>query len=67
MAEKENKSFFEKYMAISNIFSIGLLGFAILTASNTLAMASAIDITSNAIISKEYRSWKDRKGKAKKK
>lgn len=65
MAEK-NKSLVEKYFAFSNIFSIGLLGFAIITASNTLAMAAAIDITSNAIISKEYRSWKARKANAKK-
>ena len=57
----EKQSWFEKYMKFSNIFSIGLLGFAIITASNTLAMASAIDITSNAIISKEYKSWKKRR------
>jgi len=65
MAEKD-KTFFEKYLDFSNILSFGILGFAIITASNTLAMASAIDFTSNAIISKEYRSWKDRKSKAKK-
>lgn len=65
MAEKDS-SLVEKYLKFSNVLSIGLLGVAIITASSTLAMASAIDITSNAIISKEYHSWKDRKNKAKK-
>lgn len=64
MAEKDS-TLVEKYLKFSNILSVGLLGFAIITASSTLAMASAIDMTSNAIIAKEYRSWKDRKNKAK--
>jgi hypothetical protein len=65
MAEKDS-SLVEKYFKFSNILSFGLLGIAILTASSTLAMASAIDMTSNAIMAKEYRSWKERKNKAKK-
>ncbi len=62
MAEKDS-SMVEKYLKFSNILSIGLLGFAILTASSTLLMASAVDITSNAIISSEYSKYKKRKGK----
>jgi hypothetical protein len=56
MAEKDS-SLVEKYFKFSNILSFGLLGIAILTASSALAMASAIDMTSNAIMAKEYRSW----------
>lgn len=57
----ERKSWFEKAMTVSNAISIGLLGIAIVTASNVLAMASAVDIASNAIISHEYKKRKNKK------
>lgn len=60
---KEKKGFIEKAMNISNLVSIGVLAFAIVTANNALAMASAFDFTGNVITKRVYEDWKKKRKK----
>ncbi|OGK29483.1 hypothetical protein A3D06_00045 [Candidatus Roizmanbacteria bacterium RIFCSPHIGHO2_02_FULL_40_9] len=62
---KKEQGFVEKVFKISNLVSIGVLAFAIITANNVLAMASAVDFTGNVVSKQVYDDWKKKRGKKK--
>lgn len=62
---KQEQGLVEKAFKISNLVSIGVLAFAILTANNALAMASAFDFTGNVVSKQVYDDWKKKRGKKK--
>lgn len=50
---KEDDSIFEKFRKVGDIFSIGLLGIAFVTANSALAAAAALDMALSKTIGKD--------------